>query len=231
EERRAITRDELKLICFIINTADYCYVTTSQLEDKLKDTIDEEYKEKINFDEERNHFLNVVTTSVRALIRGIESSYDPALVAMTKLPWRISKVETILKTVLTPHDPPEGLVENYILLIADKNISNFQKILDIKGIKKNEQQPLIEIFQQKILEHPKLLENSNIMSSLTSSATSITSAQLSQFITPLPSSFLNNVPLAAGENKFNAVNIKKVLSGRNWRKKDGDGTKKEDDKV
>ncbi|CAG8548135.1 3287_t:CDS:10, partial [Scutellospora calospora] len=57
EERRAITRDELKLICFIINTADYCYVTTSQLEDKLKDTIDEEYKEKINFDEERNHFL------------------------------------------------------------------------------------------------------------------------------------------------------------------------------
>ncbi|CAG8695906.1 34239_t:CDS:2, partial [Racocetra persica] len=97
----------------------------------------------------------------------------------------ISKVETILKTVLTPHDPPEGLVENYILLIADKNISNFQKILDIKGIKKNEQQP----------------------------------------------SFLNNVPLAAAETKFNAVNIKKVLSGRNWRKKDGDGTKKEDDKV
>ncbi|CAG8576657.1 10577_t:CDS:10, partial [Cetraspora pellucida] len=286
EERRAITRDELKLICFIINTADYCYVTTSQLEDKLKDTIDEEYKEKINFDEERNHFLNVVTTSVRALIRGIESSYDPALVAMTKLPWSnlesvgdqseyvtlfnrtmlscvvgvhkditnnryfrtfcdkfvesfvikftnnlikckpiseigaeqmlldvhalktsllemptmgmenpapppptfikivnkgISKAETILKTVLTPHDPPEGLVENYILLIADKNISNFQKILDIK---------------------------------------------LSQFITP--GSFLNNVP---SENKFNAVNIKKVLSGRNWIKKDGnDGTKKEDDK-
>ncbi|CAG8805353.1 25593_t:CDS:2, partial [Racocetra persica] len=93
EERRAITRDELKLICFIINTADYCYVTTSQLEDKLKDTIDEEYKEKINFDEERNHFLNVVTTSVRALIRGIESSYDPALVAMTKLPW--SNLESV----------------------------------------------------------------------------------------------------------------------------------------
>lgn len=46
----------------------------------------------------------------------------------------ISKVETILKTVLTPHDPPEGLVENYILLIADKNIINFQKILDIKVI-------------------------------------------------------------------------------------------------
>lgn len=35
----------------------------------------------------------MVTTSVRALIRGIESSYDPALVAMTKLPW--SNLESV----------------------------------------------------------------------------------------------------------------------------------------
>ncbi|CAG8586437.1 16596_t:CDS:10 [Dentiscutata erythropus] len=343
EERRPITRDELKLTCFIINTADYCYVTTSQLEDKLKDTIDEEYKEKINFDEERNHFLNVVATSIRSLIRGIESSYDPALVAMTKLPWSnldsvgdqseyvtlfnrtilscvvgvhkditnnryfrtfcdkfvesfvikfmnaltkckpisevgaeqmlldvhalktsllemptmgmenpapppptfikivnkgISKVETILKTVLTPHDPPEGLVENYILLIADKNISNFQKILEIKGLKKNEQQPLTEIFQQKILEHPELPASSSIMSSLTSSITSITSVPLSQFMTPTSfPTLLNNVPLTTSSSfvdrsatKFN--DFKKVLGSRNWRKKDGsDGTKKEDNKV
>jgi len=34
--------------------------------------------------------------------------------------------------ILTPHDPPEGLVENYILLIGDKNINNFQKILELK---------------------------------------------------------------------------------------------------
>jgi hypothetical protein len=34
--------------------------------------------------------------------------------------------------ILTPHDPSEGLVENYILLIGDKNISNFQKILELK---------------------------------------------------------------------------------------------------
>lgn len=44
----------------------------------------------------------------------------------------IGKIETILKMILTPHDPSEGLVENYLLLIGDKNINNFQKILELK---------------------------------------------------------------------------------------------------
>ncbi|RHZ45916.1 hypothetical protein Glove_642g7 [Diversispora epigaea] len=285
EDRKSISRDEFKLICYILNTADYCYDTTSQLEDKLKKKIYDEYKEKINFDNERNHFRNVVTSSIKSLIRGIESCYEPSLVAMTKIQWSnldsvgdqseyvtlfhvtlrsnvvnihkditnnryfrtfcdrfvescvsklinnlwkckpisevgaeqmlldiyalktsllemptmgmenpdpppttftkivnkgISKIETILKTILKSHDPPEGLVENYIFLIADKNLGNFQKILELKGLKKNEQQ-IIEIFQQRILNYPKLSENSNIMSSIT----------LSPFITAptLPSSF------------------------------------------
>ncbi|CAG8599973.1 14680_t:CDS:10 [Funneliformis caledonium] len=57
EERRAMTRDELKLICLILNTADYCYNTIPQLEDKLKEKIQEEYKDKINLDVERDCFL------------------------------------------------------------------------------------------------------------------------------------------------------------------------------
>src|SRR6266542_5334543 len=82
EERRAMTRDELKLICLILNTADYCNNTIPQvsifykkiklfvkhqfffiylffliqLEDKLKEKI-EEYKYKINLDIERDYFF------------------------------------------------------------------------------------------------------------------------------------------------------------------------------
>ncbi|CAJ0641733.1 16483_t:CDS:10, partial [Entrophospora sp. SA101] len=55
EEKRAMSKDELKLICYIINTADYCCVTTSQLEDKLIEKI-EEFKEKISLDAERDYF-------------------------------------------------------------------------------------------------------------------------------------------------------------------------------
>ncbi|CAG8705635.1 2645_t:CDS:10, partial [Acaulospora morrowiae] len=346
EERKAMTRDELKLACFVLNTADYCYVTTSQLEEKLKEKIDDEYKGNINFDTERNCFLNVVSATIKSLVRGVESCYEPALIAMTKIQWNnldsvgdqsgyvtlfhstlrsnvviihkditnnryfrtfcdkfvesfvsklisnllkckpisevgaeqmlldvhalktsllemptmgmenpapppttftkivnkgISKVEVILKTVLTPHDPHDSLVENYILLIADKNIGNLQKILELKGLKKAEQQQIIDVFQQRVLNHPDLPENSNIMSSVT----------LPTFITPsLPSSFptlfstpvgggLNSVMPATAERlasgiassaiadqsgaaakKFNE-SFRKVLKGRGWRKKEG----------
>lgn len=44
----------------------------------------------------------------------------------------ISKAEAILKVVMTPQDPMEGFIENYIFLICDRNTSNFQKILDLK---------------------------------------------------------------------------------------------------
>ncbi|CAI2168758.1 4401_t:CDS:10 [Funneliformis geosporum] len=76
EERRAMTRDELKLICLILNTADYCYNTIPQLEDKLKEKVHEEYKDKINLDFERDCFL-----------KGIETCYEPALTTMTKISW------------------------------------------------------------------------------------------------------------------------------------------------
>lgn len=44
----------------------------------------------------------------------------------------IAKIETILKLVLTAKDPPAGLVQNYFFLIADKSVTNFLKVLELK---------------------------------------------------------------------------------------------------
>lgn len=33
---------------------------------------------------------------------------------------------------MTPIDPPEGYIENYIFLIADRNQENFARLLDLK---------------------------------------------------------------------------------------------------
>lgn len=44
----------------------------------------------------------------------------------------ISKIETILKVILTAKDPPAGLVQNYFVLIADKSVTNFLKVLELK---------------------------------------------------------------------------------------------------
>jgi hypothetical protein len=41
-------------------------------------------------------------------------------------------METLLKAVMTPSDPMEGFIESYVFLIADKNVNNFQKVMDIK---------------------------------------------------------------------------------------------------
>jgi len=43
----------------------------------------------------------------------------------------IAKIESILKVVLS-HDDPEAIINNYILLIKDRNVNNFQKILELK---------------------------------------------------------------------------------------------------
>lgn len=45
----------------------------------------------------------------------------------------IAKVEMLLKTVMIPHDPADGLVDRYLMMFADDiSVSGFQKILDLK---------------------------------------------------------------------------------------------------
>ncbi|KAG8684212.1 Vacuolar protein sorting-associated protein 53, partial [Ceratobasidium sp. 423] len=56
----------------------------------------------------------------------------------------ISRLETLLKVIITPVDPPDAFVLNYILLIGDSSFSNFQKVLDLKGTPKAEQNTLLD---------------------------------------------------------------------------------------
>lgn len=44
----------------------------------------------------------------------------------------MTKAEMILKVVMSPQDPAEAFVDNYIKLIADTDTSNFQKLLEMK---------------------------------------------------------------------------------------------------
>ncbi|KAG8859608.1 Vacuolar protein sorting-associated protein 53 [Serendipita sp. 411] len=56
------------------------------------------------------------------------------------------QVETILKVVSAPVDPQEPFIMNYIILIGDSSFSNFQKILDLKGIPGIAQNNLLDHF-------------------------------------------------------------------------------------
>jgi hypothetical protein len=123
----------------------------------------------------------------------------------------ISKVESILKTVMSPIEPAEGYVENYILLIGDRHKGNFTRLLELKGIKKPEQNPLIDMFQRRLTQHDNLVDNSFIIppdmpyinnASLSSSAANLAASNT------LPSSIttsLSTIASSAASN-FNAPN-------------------------
>ncbi|KAJ9124236.1 hypothetical protein QFC22_001035 [Naganishia vaughanmartiniae] len=77
----------------------------------------------------------------------LEGTAEKANATYTKLVLKnTGQLETMLKVVLAPDDPPEGFVQNYCLLIGDKSFNNFQKILDLKGTPRSSQQKLLDIF-------------------------------------------------------------------------------------
>ncbi|KAI2656273.1 hypothetical protein H4Q32_013151 [Labeo rohita] len=66
----------------------------------------------------------------------------------------MTRAEMILKVVMAPHEPSVVFVDNYIKLLADSNPETFQKILDMKGLKRSEQSTMLELFRQRLPNPP-----------------------------------------------------------------------------
>ncbi|WPH02305.1 Hypothetical protein R9X50_00516700 [Acrodontium crateriforme] len=71
----------------ILNTADYCYQTTNQLEEKIKSRIDEDQRSKVDMQSQAESFLGVASAAVRALVHKTESDCAPAWREMRNEPW------------------------------------------------------------------------------------------------------------------------------------------------
>ncbi|CAO3653139.1 unnamed protein product [Cunninghamella echinulata] len=269
DEKQTVTIEHIRYIAITLNTADYCCITTSQLEEKLNEQIDDDYKGKVDLQNVKDKFMGAVSSCIDAIIRCLSSSFEPFFQIMTRLPWGsmetvgdqsdyitqlqdsatkfirvagtniankryyrtfcdrfadmllnkyvinifkckmiseigaeqmlldthsiktllmdipsmgsegstsaptsygkivnrgISKSEMILKTVMTPTEPMEGYVENYLFLIADQHMNNFTRLLDLKGIRKLDQGPLVDMFQRRINNHHdnQLTNNANL---------------------------------------------------------------------
>jgi hypothetical protein len=78
---------------------------------------------------------------------------------------------------LTAKEPPTGLVQNYFFLIADKSVTNFLKILELKvphahnlrltqGIRKSEQNPFLELFNSTMSSHTDLADQNPVLTPL-----------------------------------------------------------------
>lgn len=79
---------------------------------------------------------------------------------------QFSKLETLLKLLMTPVLPIDSLTETYLNLIGDKSIENFVEVLKLKDVEKSRQAKYLETFKLQITLHSDLVDSSPIFSGL-----------------------------------------------------------------
>ncbi|XP_055982867.1 vacuolar protein sorting-associated protein 53 homolog [Sorex fumeus] len=111
------------------------------------------------------HSLKVVLLDLPSIgsqvVRKAPASYTKIVVK------GMTRAEMILKVVMAPHEPLELFVDNYIKLLMDYNTETFQKILDMKGLKRSEQSSMLELFRQRLPAPPSGPDGSGSLSLLT----------------------------------------------------------------
>jgi hypothetical protein len=78
----------------ILNTAEYCYQTCNQLEEKIRSRIDEELKGEVDLQSQADLFMGVASSAIRVLVRQVEGNLDPVWREMRNFPW--SRLETVV---------------------------------------------------------------------------------------------------------------------------------------
>jgi vacuolar protein sorting-associated protein 53 len=73
--------------CTLLNTADYCLNTTSQLEDRIKAKVDESLREQVQFDSARESFIQAANSAIKVLVKKVEGDADLAFREMVNTNW------------------------------------------------------------------------------------------------------------------------------------------------
>lgn len=92
-ERSGPAGPSVEDIVVILNTADYCYQTTTQLEERIKSRIDEELRDQVDLQSQADSFMGIASASVRMLVRKVEIDCEPSWREMRNVPW--SKMDNV----------------------------------------------------------------------------------------------------------------------------------------
>lgn len=84
----------------------------------------------------------------------------------------MNRMDPLLKTLQVHPSPPEGLVQAYLIHIADRSDTNFKKVLELKGVRKQDQPHLVELFgiHKDGSGNEKLAANSPLLTPLLTSS-------------------------------------------------------------
>ncbi|KAK8064379.1 hypothetical protein PG994_007017 [Apiospora phragmitis] len=83
----------------------------------------------------------------------------------------MTRIDPLLKTLQVRPSPPEGLVQAYLIHIGDRSDTNFRKILELKGVRKQDHGHLLELFtiHRDSASNDKLVAQSPLLTPLLSS--------------------------------------------------------------
>ncbi|OWM73150.1 hypothetical protein CDL15_Pgr001264 [Punica granatum] len=218
-------RDE-RIICYIVNSAEYCHKTSGELAESISKIIDPQFTDGVDMTEVQDEFSAVITKALVTLVHGLETKFDIEMAAMTRIPWNtlesvgdqsgyvnninlmlnnsipvlgsllssiyfqffldklasslgprffsnifkcrqisetgaqqtssaanytkfvsreMSKAEALLKVILSPVD---SVADTYRALLPEGTPMEFQRVLELKGLKKADQQSILDDFNK-----------------------------------------------------------------------------------
>ena len=81
-------------IVLVLNTADYCYNTSTALEEKIKGRIDDNLRNSVDLQNQADAFMGIASAAVRGLVRRVEIDLEPSWREMRNMAWgRIDSCE------------------------------------------------------------------------------------------------------------------------------------------
>ncbi|XP_075912841.1 vacuolar protein sorting-associated protein 53 homolog isoform X3 [Petromyzon marinus] len=84
-----------------------------------------------------------------AVVRKAPAAYTKVVVK------GMTRAEMILKLVMSPHEPPQVFVDNFMKLLSDSGAPDtFQRVLDMKGLKRSEQSSMLELLRHRHHHQP-----------------------------------------------------------------------------
>ena len=77
----------LEDMILVLNTADYCYNTSVQLEERIKAKIEPDFRSSVDLQSQGEAFMGVAAATVRALVRRVEIAIEPTWREMRNVGW------------------------------------------------------------------------------------------------------------------------------------------------
>ncbi|PFH49037.1 hypothetical protein AMATHDRAFT_64066 [Amanita thiersii Skay4041] len=220
---------ELRHSCLIINTADYCQTTALGLEEKIREEVDDEFKEKVTLQAERDLFVSVISSAIVVQLRELEAACESAFSTMSRTAWvalnqvtgqspyttELVKVAEQVIDSIRPHVEQKRYLRNLFdkacSLVLAKFTNALVKSRPLKEIGAEQLLIDLSVIKSFLAKMPgEALLTATYTRGLTKSAGRL-EALLKVIVTPVdpPEGFILNYTLLIGDASF--TNFQKIL--------------------